>query len=100
MTPDSIHKLINQCFPDLFSERRSNPDGWSYFLGPKQGGAKSNRIFRAVSSAASQHASLKLSVSARLYKTKAQIFNGTESQLVELVKNEISLYKEHFGQQA
>ena len=96
MTPDVINKVVTQKFPSLVAERRVNPDGWSYFIGPKQGGAKSNRIFRAVANNPTQNASLKLSVSARLYKTNDQTFTGTESDLVELIKNEISIYKDHF----
>ena len=96
MTPDAIHKVVQREFPGIVSERRSSPDGWSYFLGPKQGGARSNRIFRAVANNPNQNASLKLSVSARLYKTKGQAFSGSENQLIDLIKNEISLYKAHF----
>ena len=96
MTPDAIHKVVTRSFPTLFAERRNSPDGWSYFLGPKQGGAKSNRIFRAVANNSNQNASLKLSVSARLYNTKDQMFFGTESQLIDPVNNEISLYRQHF----
>ena len=48
MSPDEIRVYLKQAHPELIAEPRINPDGWSFFDGPPQRGANSNRIIRAV----------------------------------------------------
>ena len=38
MSPDSIRECVSKFYPQLVAEPRSNPDGWSFFFGPKVGG--------------------------------------------------------------
>ena len=91
-----IHKIVTREFPELVFEVRNSPDGWAYFLGPKQGGARSNRIFRAVANNPKNNAKLKLSVSSRVGQKSDIVFTGNERKLIEMVKNEIRLYRQHF----
>lgn len=96
MTPSMIHSILTEHYPELNFEQRSNPDGWAYFLGPKRGGIKSNRILRAVANSQNQNAQVKPAISCRLKSSKEFVFDGSEKELLDLVKSEIALYKEHF----
>ena len=96
MTPSMIHSILTEHYPELNFARRSNPDGWAYFLGPKRGGIKSNRILRAVADSQNQNALVKPAISCRLKSAKEFVFDGSEKELLDLVKSEIALYKEHF----
>lgn len=96
MTPGIIHRIVSREFSELVAETRASPDGWAYFLGTKQGGTRSNRIFRAVASNPKSDAKLKLSVSSRLGQKSDFVFSGSERELIDLVSNEIRLYRQNF----
>jgi hypothetical protein len=98
MTPDSVHTFITRRYPQLSAERRSNPDGWSFFLGDKTGGPASNRIFRVVASAPHLPSRLKLSVTSRLTSDFEVTFRGDEAELATLVERELKLFQEHFSE--
>lgn len=67
MTPEVVDEITKKHFPSLLAKPRSNPDGWSYYLGRTiRTGKDSNRIFRVVSRRPNQDAQLKLSISARI----------------------------------
>ena len=96
MNPSNIHSILSKQVPELSYEKRNNPDGWAYFLGAKQGGVKSNRIFRAVANLPTQNASVKPAISCRLKSAEEFVFEGTKQELLEIVATEIALYREHF----
>lgn len=94
MSPDEIHAYLKKNYPGLISKRRINPDGWSFFDGPPQGGASSNRIIRAVRNGLNSATRLKLAVTSRQGSEVEISFTGTEAQLHEYAKTEIALYNE------
>ncbi|WP_036164675.1 hypothetical protein [Noviluteimonas dokdonensis] len=98
MTPDAVHAFISRRYPQLTSERRTNPDGWSFFLGPATGGPASNRIFRVVANAPNLPSRLKLSVTSRLTSDFEMTFRGDEVELEALIERELQLFQAHFGE--
>jgi hypothetical protein len=100
MTPDSVHAFISRRYPQLWAERRSNPDGWSFYLGEKTAGSASNRIVRVVASAPHLPSQLKLSVTSRLTSDLEVTFRGDELELATLVDRELLLFQDHFSDSA
>jgi hypothetical protein len=96
MSPDSVRELVSKFYPQLFAEPRSNPYGWSFFLGPKVGGSSSNRIFRVIANAPNHPSKLKLAVTSRLSSNAEFTFRGDEAELKALIDREIQLYEQHF----
>jgi ribosomal protein S30 len=95
MTPDIINGIIKKHFPNLHSKPRSNPDGWSYYYGSVvKAGKNSNRIFRAVSQYPNQDAKIKLSISFRIRNRDEFTFAGSESELVDIITDEIRFYEQ------
>ena len=95
MTPEIIDEIIKKNFPSLLAKPRTNPDGWSYYLGPSvKTGKDSNRILRAVSRHPNQDAQLKLSISARIKGREDFTFVSSEEVLVSIIADEIDLYKQ------
>jgi hypothetical protein len=100
MTPDSVYAFITRRYPQLAAERRSNPDGWSFFLGQRTDGPASNRIFRVVAGSPHLPSRLKLSVTSRLTSDFEVTFRGDEAELAALVDRELQLFQEHFSESA
>jgi hypothetical protein len=97
MSPDEIHEILAKHYPQLVAEPCRNPDGWSFYLAPRQGGSKPNRIIRATRSRVTAVTKLKLAVSARRGAKGAEFeFTGDESALRSYVEQELQLFKEHF----
>lgn len=94
MSPDEIRVYLKQTHPELIADTRINPDGWSFFEGPPQRGANSNRIIRAVRNGPHGVTRLKLAVTSRQGSEVEVEFSGTEAQLREYVETEIKRYHE------
>lgn len=94
MSPDEIRSFLHLEYPALVAEPRTNPDGWSFFLGPAQRGAGSNRILRAVRHTPQGVTRLKLAVSSRQGEDREIDFNGSESELREHVETELRLFRD------
>ena len=93
MTPDAVKAFVKKEYPQLVAEPRNNPDGWSFFLGQKMGGTKSNRIFRVVASSPDQPSHLKLSVSSRLKLEREFVFRGDKAELKALIDRELERFR-------
>lgn len=94
MSPDRIDTIVTKNFPSLLRKPRNRPDGWSYYYGAAVvGGKKSNRIFRAIANSKTQDSRIKLSVSARLKGVEEFKFTGSETELIDLIAHEISIFK-------
>lgn len=98
MTPDAVHAFMARRYPRLQPERRSSPDGWSFFLGAPASGPASNRIIRVVASAPHLTSSLKLAVTSRLTSDLEFTFRGDETELEALVERELRLFEERFSE--
>jgi hypothetical protein len=96
MTPDQIRACLAQALPDLVSEPRSSPDGWSFSLGEAKGGPHANRIIRATRSSPDAKTQLKLAITSRLTEELEIDFTGDEKVLRKLVERELRLYHDHF----
>lgn len=95
MSPDEIRIFLHLEYPALIAEPRTNPDGWSFFLGPARRGADSNRILRAVRNGPNGMTRLKLAVSSRQGTGDKEFeFHGGEGQLRDFVTAEIRLYRD------
>lgn len=92
MTPDEIRAFLARAFPLFHAEHRSNPDGWSFFLGLPDRGRSSNRILRATRSSPRAITKLKLAVSSREGPEYEIDFEGGKAQLRALVEQELALY--------
>lgn len=95
MSPDEIRSFLARKFPELVSEKRNDPNGWAFFLGPAQREPSSNCIVRAV-----EHSEggtkFELSVSSRLEGTeKTVIFSGNEEALRQVVDAQLRIYRDH-----
>lgn len=99
MTPDQIKALVEREYPHLIAERRSNPDGWAFYLNTVQQGSNPTRIARAVQRRPSSPVTFKPAISARLANNKRfEIpITGGASQIRELFDTELALWREHFG---
>ena len=98
MTPEEIRKLCELKYPQLRAEARSNPDGYSFFLGERRFGKDSNRILRAVGQSPRGTSRLKLVVSSRVEGIERDFsFSGSEGELSDLIENELALYQVHFS---
>jgi len=97
MAPEDIRSCLSREYPELVVKARTNPDGWSFFLGPPKRGANSNRILRAVRQEGDGATWLKLPVSSRHELVEREIdFSGDEEMLRALVDRELELYRTHF----
>jgi hypothetical protein len=98
MTPDEIRRFCESNYPQLTAEARSNPDGYSFFLGTPRRGPDSNRILRAVSQGSQGASQLKLAVSSRIEGVEKEfIFSDREAALTRLLDRELELFRNHFG---
>ena len=97
MNPEEIMHLVEATFPNIVSERRSNPDGWAFYFKEVRRGANPSRIARAVQSSECNPTFFKLAVSARLSPDgEAVVINPNEEQVRELFERELKLWMEHF----
>jgi hypothetical protein len=97
MNPEEIKHLIETTFPNIVSERRSNPDGWAFYFKEVRRGANPSRIARALQSSEGSPTFFKLAVSARLNpNSEAVVINPDEKQVRELFQCELKLWTEHF----
>ena len=97
MTPNAIHEYVSKYYPQLAAETRSNPDGWSFFLGPKVASPSSNRIFRVLVNGGTNTSNLKLAVTSRLTSDLEFNFRGDEAELKALIDREMNLYQQNSG---
>lgn len=97
MSPDEIRRFLLRLYP-LVAERRTNPDGWAFYLAPPRKGATSNRIIRATRSSPAAATRLKLAVSSRHKARDEELeFEGDEVALRKLVDQELQLFERHFA---
>jgi len=94
MTPDAVYAFVSREYPELSAEPRRNPDGWSFFLGPKKGVQQPNRILRVVASSRNRPSRLKLAVTSRLKSETEFVFQGDETELKALIDRELELFKD------
>lgn len=99
MSPDDVKKVLLGAFPRLKAQRRSNPDGWSFYMDEVRSGVKSTRIARAVRASPSAPTELKLSVTARL-RSEPHTFEAFDAdEVLKLVEAEIELFARHLAQE-
>lgn len=96
MTPDQILAYVNTSNLGLVPGKRTDPDGWAFWLTPPTSGVNSNRIFRAVRSSPDATTKLKLAVTSRLSGEADLDFTGDEAALRDLIEKEIALYRAHY----
>lgn len=96
MNIDQIKSLVDQEYPELLSEKRSGPSGWSFFYGSTKRGRNTTRIARVLQSHAGALVKFKPSVSARIAGKKtlnlSPLINADEIRT--LLDAEISLWKQ------
>ena len=98
MSPNEIRQALARSYPGLVAARRTNPDGWAFYLGSPQKGAKSNRIVRATRSSPNAVTRLKWAVSSRHRAKKIEVeFDGDEVALRGRLDEELDLFEKHFA---
>lgn len=94
ISPDGIKDLVDRDFAAVHSERRCNPDGWSFYV---RNGGQAARLAGAVRAWPGSPTFFSLAVSSRLSGTEREVEADNAEQVRELLREELRLYGEHFG---
>jgi hypothetical protein len=103
MTPYDIKLLIEEHFTKEIEivKLKAKAGGYAFYLRPKQGGNRSNRVLRAKRERVNSATEIKFPISARLREPDTTATGAIDrAALIARVQREVELYRQHFAESA